>query len=620
MSKLVVKSGKGELILRKSQSLVGLRRKSKTDNPDLPGDSPEELDQLGGFQVVRLETTEKSIDDRLDEVRAEEETEVGTHVYFAEGSDKPLIATGELFVSFEEGVSEEEQQLVLRSFHLMLIERRSEYHVIVCVTPDSPNPFKVAHALQELSLVKLAEPDIDMPLSTYQRLLPADDLLPQQWHLHNDGLVPDTPRYLKRGADAKVVDAWNRMGNLGSSNITIAVIDNGFDLYHPDLKDKVYQPYDLQRNSPYLVHGDVRLVHGTPCASVALAASNGRGIVGAAPNARFMPIAGIDFSVRTTERAFDYCVQKGADIISCSWGTTDPQYTLSFWKEEAIAKAAREGRNGKGCIVLFAAGNESYDFLNFYAAHPDVIAVGACTSRDEYAYYSNRGRELSVVAPSNGDWPITAARASWDPGSAGERGAFRYWRDGKSRGDYYKHFGGTSSATPLVAGICALMLSVNPELTAAEVKAILQRTADKIGLPGEYINGYSRKYGYGRVNADRAVAEAIRMKDRAGAVARVEEQVGSGGGLYKIEVEAQSASGWGVQVGAYASYGNVMVEVERLKKQFGLPVLVNISEAGGKTLYKIIVGAFPQKSGAEQLLARIRAIGKDGFVRNLEGL
>jgi cell division septation protein DedD len=96
--------------------------------------------------------------------------------------------------------------------------------------------------------------------------------------------------------------------------------------------------------------------------------------------------------------------------------------------------------------------------------------------------------------------------------------------------------------------------------------------------------------------------------------------VGSGQGLFKMEVATAKATGWGVQTGAFSAYGNVMIEVERLERQFGQPVLVNISETNGKTLYKIIVGAFPSRSDAEQLLTRLRAVGKNGFVRSLSDL
>ena len=141
-------------------------------------------------------------------------------------------------------------------------------------------------------------------------------------------------------------------------------------------------------------------------------------------------------------------------------------------------------------------------------------------------------------------------------------GTWRYWADGIDRPGLYKHFGGTSGSTPIVAGICALMLSANPGLTAKEVKQILQNTADKIGSPSEYTNGNSRKYGYGRVNADKAVAEAMRRKDGTSSTVvnkptEVESNISAGQGLFRFAVERQQPNGFGVQMGVFAEYGNV---------------------------------------------------------------
>lgn len=620
MSKLTVKSGKGELTLKKSDSLVGLKRAQTrgVDDPDYV--EVEVFKNLGGFNVVSLKKDGDTIDKKLDEVREADEVEVGTHVYFAEGSNKPMIATGEIFIIFAEGVSEEEQRIVLEEYALELLERRSATRIVARVTAQSPNPLKVANALQAISLVKIAEPDLDVPLDEYAFAPPRDALLDHQWHLKNSGYVADVNFRLKKDADAKVVDAWNRLGNTGSNKVTIAVIDNGFDLSHPDLKGKVYKPFDLWNQSSELLQGDKRFTHGTPCASVAIASSNGSGMVGAAPRSRFMPISGTSFSLRATEQMFDYCVKHGADIISCSWGTTDPNFNLSAMKEAAITRAATKGRNGKGCIILFAVGNDDFDFVNFYSAHPDVIAIAACTSQDQHANYSNRGREVSVCAPSNGDWPILAARAWWDEGLSWESGNYKFWRDGRSRGKHYKHFGGTSSATPLVAGICALILSANPDLTAREVKEILQQTADKIGRPSEYSNGHSVKYGYGRVNADRAVAEALRRREVKKPPVEVKEDITSGRGLFEFSVQKQKPKGYGVQIGAFAEYGNVLIQAEKLQKQFDEKIVVNINELNGKTVYKIVVGAFDSKNSAKSLAKRMKNAGVKGFIRNLKDL
>lgn len=621
MGKLTVKSGRGEINLIKSKNLVGLKPKKAKDLTKTKYVEKEHFQNLGGFKVVSLEKDGETVDDKLDEVRKKRDIELGTHVYYAEGSNKPLLPTGEIYIVFQNAVDEEEIQIVLDEYALELVERRGDDRIIAKVTKNSPNPIKVAHYLQKVSLIRHAEPDLDTLVDEYITL-PADTLLDHQWHLRNNGQIKDSNYPTKKGADAKILDAWTRMGNTGSSQVTVAVIDNGFDLTHPDLRNKIYKPWDLWTKSSKVSEGDPFFTHGTPCASIAIASANGRGIVGVAPNARFMPVSGTSFGLRATEEMFNYCVRNGADIISCSWGSTDPRYTLSILKEEAISKAAREGRNGKGAIILFAAGNEGLDYINFYAAHPDVIAVGASDSRDRHSRYSNGGRELDVVAPSNGDWPLIAARAYWDEGTTirGE-GEWRWWADGQSRGDNYKHFGGTSASTPLVAGICALMLSANPDLTAKEVKEILRKTADKIGSPSDYSSdGHSRKYGYGRVNADKAVAEAIRLKDGNQPAVEVEETISTGRGLFRFSVEKQASEGWGIQIGAFAEYGNVLIQAEKLQKQFGEPVIVNINELNGTTVYKIVIGAFSDKEEARRLMNRMSSNGVRGFLRNLKDM
>ena len=620
MGKLKIKSGKGELTLSKSDHLVGLKPKKKKSLANAKFVEEERFQNLGGFNVVSLALGTSNVDEKLDEVRRKRDIEVGTHVFLTEGSERPLVPTGEIYIIFEEAADEEEQQLALDEYHLRLVERRDANRVIVAVTKKSPNPIKVAHFLQQISLVKHAEPDIDAVLDEYEFVPPPDKLISQEWHLKNEGLIADVNYPIKKGADAKVMDAWSRMGNTGSSKIVLAVIDNGFDLTHPDLRSKIFKPFDLWNQSSKLEEGNPNFTHGTPCASIAIASSNGRGMVGVAPKAKFLPLQGTSFSLRATEQMFEYCVKNGTDIISCSWGTTDSNFSLSALKEEAIAKAAKEGRKGKGCVILYAAGNEGLDYVNFYSAHPDVICVAASDSRDRHARYSNRGREVTVCAPSNGDWPMIAARAWWDEGTTIRGpGEFHWWADGVSRGDNYKHFGGTSAATPLVAGICALMLSVNPGLSAKEVKQILQQTADKIGSPADYSNGHSRKFGFGRVNADRAVAEAMRRRNAAQPPV-VEEHVTTGRGLFRFSATRQPSKGWGVQIGAFAEYGNVLIQTEKLGRLFGEPVIVNINELEGKTVYKIIAGVFNTKQEAGRFSKKMKEAGVNGFLRNLKDL
>jgi subtilisin-like proprotein convertase family protein len=172
-----------------------------------------------------------------------------------------------------------------------------------------------------------------------------------------------------------------------------------------------------------------------------------------------------------------------------------------------IHKAAAQGRsNGKGCVILFAAGNEDRPLdgvkdgqisVQGFALHLDVIAVGASNSLDVRSSYSNFGPELTLSAPSSGS-------PGWGIVTTDRRGT-----NGYSTDDYTKTFGGTSSATPLAAGLAALILSVNPNLTSAEVKRIMMDTADKIDMTnGQYVNGHSPLYGHGRINAHKAVTMA----------------------------------------------------------------------------------------------------------------
>lgn len=656
MAKINIPSENGDLTLTKSTKLVGLKKKVSSD--DMKEVDSRVIPDLGGFEVVTLNPA-ADVDQALDEVRSHKDVEVGTHVYFAEGDNRPVVATGIIYCEMAEGVGKEERGVIFDAFALDIVEDREDGVVVCQVTPKSPNPLKVASALSKLSMIEKAYPDLDVPLDQYF-MEPRDGLLPHLWHLENEGRVVDVPNFrLKTGADAKVKAAWRKLGNLGSSSIKVAVIDNGFDLNHPDLRGKVIAPLSISSGGSTIPTGSRFGDHATPCASVAVASANGTGIVGAAPNAKLMPLHGLTYSKFLTERMFSHCIRNKADVISCSWGTIDPRYRPGAEHERSIRKALTQGRNGKGCVVVFAAGNEGREYINYYAGIPGVIAVGASTSSDTHARYSNRGSGLSVVAPSDGGWPILAARASWDAGNPSMPANKRYYVDGIDRGPFHKHFGGTSSATPLVAGICALILSANPNLTAAEVKSILERTAVKIGNRWDYDSrGYSTKYGYGRVDAEAAVAEAIRMRSGGStppippapprqpttptptpppAPPRDTTQpttptpppaptppsgpMVTGTNLFRFSVQGQAATGFGLQIGVNNEFANVLKQVEKLERKYGYPVLVNISTVNGKTAFKLLLGPFATRAAADA--AKRVVISKGGgapWLRPLSGL
>lgn len=333
-----------------------------------------------------------------------------------------------------------------------------------------------------------------------------------QWHLENTGQNGGLARQ-----DARAVSAWTRVGG-GDRSIVIAIVDDGIDLDHPDLaanlwsnpnrnardrhgrdfvddsdrynpRPKVFvPPFDDTNNND---------IHGTPCAGVAAAVgNNGKGVAGMAWNCRLLAVkilAGP--ALAPNDRIADAIryASRHADILSCSWVVArHPDI------ESAVEFAVTRGRRGRGSVVLAATGNENRPRISFPSSHARVVAVGACNDRGVRSGYSNFGDGIDLVAPSSDErrQGITTTDVSL-------RGK------GYSTGAYCDDFGGTSSATPLAAGVAALVLSANRTLTWDEVRDILRSTADKIDTArGAYRRGYSLRYGFGRVNADAAVSSA----------------------------------------------------------------------------------------------------------------
>jgi subtilisin family serine protease len=145
-----------------------------------------------------------------------------------------------------------------------------------------------------------------------------------------------------------------------------------------------------------------------------------------------------------------------------------------------------------------------------YAANPDVIAVAACNDMNRRSAYSDKGRALWCAFPSdNGDTSLTPGIWTTDlSGHAGYNNGDI--KKGDVKGNYANNFGGTSSATPGAAGVAALILAKNPNLTCLQVRDILKRCCDRIDRAGGRYDsrGHSKLYGYGRLNAKRAVALA----------------------------------------------------------------------------------------------------------------
>ncbi len=609
MNKLKINLGRSNTILQKSKQLIGI--KLRPNAKKLPAElesATQVYRSLAGFMIYKVANSLAKVNRVLDKVRKHRNVLIGTHVYFTEASDKPLVPNGMIFLSFDSKSKKKDRTKLLKDLKLKKERVVGEDQILVCTTKESSNPMKVCMKLAESEIVAEAIPDFDIPVDHYAVARPGSDLYPLQWYLENRGAAPGEPKgKIIKGADLKVFKAWQRLGNKGSGKIRIAIIDSGFQLDHPSYANRVvgifslYEPAFIETSSG----------HGTACAGLAAASESMDGIIGVAPNAELLLIDGTSYSWQSHERIFKYCVDNDVDIISCSWGNQELIGGRSPMHDKVWGDiTTRQGRKGKGCVVLVAAGNENSEHINVMGTLPNVICVAASTSADSHWHLSNRGKEVSVAAPG-GDWALIAPRANWTTPK---------WVDGKSRGPAgeYDHFEGTSASTPLVAGVCALILSANPNLTALEVKSILERTADKIGNKNGYTNGHSIRFGYGRVNADKAVKEALRMKDPSTHLPDLTG--GSGSGLYHFQVKPLPSKGWGIQTGALNEYGNVLKMVDKLQKKFGKRVVININELNGVPNYKTILGPFDTKSAATQFQKKVKAEGIDSFVRSLKGL
>jgi subtilisin family serine protease len=221
--------------------------------------------------------------------------------------------------------------------------------------------------------------------------------------------------------------------------------------------------------------------------------------------------------------SFKWAADHGADIISCSWGPEDGDWfdpddpvhnTLIDLPDStrlAIDYAISMGRGGKGCVITFAAGNGNEDCsFDGYASYEKVIAVAACNDRGKRSVYSDYGKNVWCSFPSSdfGYQPFNHP----DPLTTGIYTTDRLGKAGYNPdGDYTDQFGGTSSSCPGVAGTAALILSANPELTWEQVRQIFKETSDKIDPGGGKYDskGHSIYYGYGRINAEKAVKKAL---------------------------------------------------------------------------------------------------------------
>lgn len=315
---------------------------------------------------------------------------------------------------------------------------------------------RVAEALKKNPNVAYAEPNY----TCHAFLIPDDPAitLAYQWNLDR----------------IRAYQAWDISTG---GNVRIAIVDTGISPTHPDLAGKVVWGVRYYGEGWSDSNWQDDNGHGTHVAGIASAVTNnGQGVAGVTWGASLLAVKVLDSAGNgdyyNVERGIVAAADQGARVINLSLGGRS--------SSGGLADAVRYAQD-RGALVVAASGNYGDDTPMYPAAYANVVAVGATNIYDQWASYSCYGPHLWVAAP----------------GGDGAQGVLStYW---SSRGDAYDWLAGTSMATPHVSGLAALLWSINPDISALSIRAILSGTADDLGAPG-----WDPYYGWGRINAERA--------------------------------------------------------------------------------------------------------------------
>lgn len=410
------------------------------------------------------------------------------------------------------------------------------------------NPAKFCEYLNKQGIISQVDENL---LCTKGNLKPIkDNGFFSQWHLHTP-LFPSS--VVKKSIHAHVVSAWGLLGNRGSEDVVIGILDDGLDISQSDFPLESLEGWAYFEGDSLIanVNLDTHMyaegeTHGTSVAGVTAAHITGTNTVGVSPGCKIYPIkmeldeyGNLLLSSSKLYQVVLFLNDK-VNIWNNSWGSL--YYAVPYTIFNAMQNMV--GKDGKGVLSVWGSGNNSVPIYktdlmppasleipysvnsavvpttyetrdNYYTsagyALNNSLVVGACSSLNTRSKYSNYGIGLSVVAPSsNSDpWDSVSANGSWMVCSGADD-------------TVANDFGGTSGASPVVAGIAALIKSANPNLTAIEIKGIIEQSADKdldftdytkLGdwdvspiYPPEFdSNGWSHWFGYGKVNAYKAV-------------------------------------------------------------------------------------------------------------------
>ena len=295
----------------------------------------------------------------------------------------------------------------------------------------------------------------------------------------------------------KVQEAWDV--TRGDTGLVVAVIDDGFDLKHPEFKGKIYKPWNVVTASPAVNTGRSSL-HGTHVAGIAIGiADNRQGVSGIAPNCKFMPIQVGNFNGQLTSTAIIdgilYAINNGADVVNISLGLVMPARVTklppqaqreiidNYYKdEEAFWNNLFKTAYDKNIAIVLAGGNQNVMIgLDPMQRSPHTVKVSAVDPRDNKASFSNYGGQSTLSAP----------------------GVDIYSSLPSNR---YSYLSGTSMAAPVVTGGIALIKSANPAMSFPDIVDLLQST----GLP---VNN-NRRYVGNIIQLDRALGIAQKGREK----------------------------------------------------------------------------------------------------------
>jgi subtilisin family serine protease len=391
---------------------------------------------------------------------------------------------GEVIIKFKSTVSDAMMENTIAAADGDTVDILSQYDLAVAEVPDGETVDSFIAVMEALPGVEYAQPNYMYYLPESEPVLaditplvgeplanaPNDPGASLQWYLDRIG----------------VYSAWDY--TMGVPEVRVAVIDTGVDYNHPDLSGQVVAYTDIAANDGSMDDDG----HGTHVAGIIAAkANNGIGIAGIAPNVKLISVdvfdnypkegGGTDFGARTTDviSGISYARNNGARVINLSLGSynipTDNAYRLAI-----------EGAVNAGIPVVCAAGNNNTSAAMYPSDFDASISVMATSRYDTRASYSDYGPAKDIAAPggdgaSSDDWMLSTYPEALPDGP-------------------YVYMAGTSMAAPVVSGVIALMLSVNPSLTVAQVKEYLYSSAADLGAFGR--DDY---YGNGRVNAALAV-------------------------------------------------------------------------------------------------------------------